>query len=476
MAASTPAVALPKALTFDQLQKYKNANFGEFTNAFNTNNYGFKTLDDFASAHYNKFGIDEITAGSRTNPFLEAPAPTPPPAVTAPPPPVEPPAAPAGAPASGGYSQADLDASIASAMAKYAPPAPPVVEKVAVDPVKPVIEKVKESETSQGRLSGMLKQGSPYLDQAVSLARDEMNGRGLLSSSMAAGAATGAAIGAAKDFAMQDSTLFANQRLANQQQSNEMLNANANRGLDAGKFNAGSQNEFSMAGYKAKLDTSLTALTSALRSTEMKVGAGLDMMKMKYGADLDITKMNIGQGLDLEKMRVAQINDLAKMGVGQGMDLEKMRVGQGFDMEKLAAANGYDLNKMGIANDYETQRLILSNDLDVASKEKLLGISFKYDELARSSTTAASYIGNNVTEINRILSDPNIPLDQKQQLVDKTNENTSNALKILDAIYKADFGNLMPPAPPAPPPPPAAPAAPGVADQNGNPAQGGGYG
>ena len=77
------AASPPKALTFDQLQKYKNANFGELNTAFNANNYGFKSLDDFANAHYTNFGLNEISSGARSNPFeavAAAPAPTPTPA------------------------------------------------------------------------------------------------------------------------------------------------------------------------------------------------------------------------------------------------------------------------------------------------------------------------------------------------------------------------------------------------------------
>lgn len=438
------AVNPPKALTFDQLQKYKNANFGELNTAFNANNYGFKSLDDFANAHYTNFGLNEITSGARANPFAEAtaaPAPTPTPA---------PPS-----PAAAGITQQQLDASIGAALERFQPAAAPPAPALAAAPtVTPVTNTVREEDTSAGRLQKMLAEDGAYIQQARAQARDEMAGRGLLSSTMAANAGQQAAIAGARDFALQDSNLLANQQLANQETLNNVATANANRALDLSKFNAQSANEFTALGYKARLDSSLAALQSSLRGAENASAADLDMMKAKYGADLDLVKLGAAHGLDMQRLAQAQRNDLEKLGVAQGMDLEKMRIGQGLDLEKLSVANNYDLGKLAIANDYETQRLILGNQLDVASKEKLAEVSYKYDQLTKTSQTAASFVAQHITDVNKILQDPNIPKEQKQQLIDQTLNNLGASMKMLDGIYKADFAGLIP----VVPPPAAAPA------------------
>lgn len=437
--ATTPQV--PKALTFDQLQKYKNANFTEFNNAFNQNNYGFKNLDDFASAHYQNFGMNEIGSGARANPFVDpdpapaqpAPAPAPAPAPSLPPAPAVAPAAP---PAAAPVSQGDFQAGVQQAVSSGTAAAPVVAPK-------PVTKEVDKSKTSAGLLNEMLRGDSDYLKLAKGEAMEEMSGRGLLSSSMAAGAATNAAIGAAKDFAMQDSNLYANQQLANQ------------------KY----ENDFALTGYESDLQKQLAAVTSALKGNEMRLGASLDretardvasldLMKMRYGADLDIAKMGVAQGFDMEKLAFAQRADLEKLGVAQGFDIEKMRIGQGFDLEKLASANQYDLGKMAKANDYETQRLILGAQLDTDQKIKLAEITFRYDGLTRSSATASSFVAQHLTDVNRITSDPNIPVEQKQQLIDKALDALGQSMKVLDGIYKADFAGLVPTVPAAP----AAPA------------------
>ncbi|MFP4138780.1 MAG: hypothetical protein ACLFSR_10490 [Halomonas sp.] len=62
-----------------------------------------------------------------------------------------------------------------------------------------------ESDTSAGRLNQMLGSGSSLMKRAATQGRQQAQQRGLLNSSMAAGAAQGAMIDRAQPFAMQDS-------------------------------------------------------------------------------------------------------------------------------------------------------------------------------------------------------------------------------------------------------------------------------
>jgi len=89
--------------------------------------------------------------------------------------------------------------------------------------------KVDESITGAGRLDKMLKSDSPLMKRAETQGKQYANTRGLLNSSMAAGASQGAMIDAATPIAAQDSNNLMRSALSGQQldQENQMVDTKA---------------------------------------------------------------------------------------------------------------------------------------------------------------------------------------------------------------------------------------------------------
>lgn len=470
------------AMTADQAKSYF-ANYKDVADAFTANNYGLDQTG-FANAHYTNYGGKE---GRTWAPLAAAtPAPTTPPAQPAAQTPQQ-----AANPA---LTAADVNGIVANAMksSQANAPAPPPVAQAAAPQVAPVTTEVDPTKTAFGLVNANLASDSTYLGQARKLANEEMAGRGLLSSSMAAGAATGAAINAAGQLAVPDAQIYANQRLANQTAQNTVNLANAGNQVDVSKFNAGAANTVSNLGYQNQLTQSTAVLQGTIAAalsqqalgqdltkmgvaqtydlSKMNYGAALDITKMKYGADLDLTKLAVGQGYTMDQLAQVQANDLAKIGVNFGNSIEAMKIGAGLDLTKLAAANGYDKEKMALANDYEIQRLVKSSELDVSAKTTLLALSYKYDSLTKSSQFAAGFVGQKLTDINKILADPDIsnespgkdasgnPLPSpKWQLADQIANQMSNSMASLDKIYGTNLGpsfaaEQTPAATPAPTP------------------------
>lgn len=77
------------------------------------------------------------------------------------------------------------------------------------------------------QLTGLLDKGGDYMKRAETKALQVQNQRGLLNSSMAVGAAQGAAIDAALPIAQQDAGTYATQQLNNQQYQNQQRQFNA---------------------------------------------------------------------------------------------------------------------------------------------------------------------------------------------------------------------------------------------------------
>lgn len=115
---------------------------------------------------------------------------------------------------------------------------------------------VSNNATVQGRMEGLLSQGSQYMKLAESKANEVSNQRGLLSSTMAVGAAQRANIEAALPIASQDAATFdlrerSNQGYLNQAdqfnagQDQQMELANMESENQAGQFNAGASQQAS---------------------------------------------------------------------------------------------------------------------------------------------------------------------------------------------------------------------------------------
>ena len=496
--AAAPAVSNPGFMSADA-QAYYDRNpdvkaawdaQGQYTQGLNPT--------QFAQQHFENYG----EGGSQKNEHrLWGVQPTTPAAPTVPaPPPVVTPPPPAAAPAPAGYNAADIQRMFETFAAKNKVDAP-VVSKAEYNPAIAVTRDVDPLQTNRGLIESLLSENGQYMQNARAIAADTANSRGLLSSSMAAGAGSAAAIAAAAPIAGADAGLFAGQNALNQNAQNTANLANASNELSMSQFNAGAQNTVQNMGYQSQLNQSSQLLqgniASALQTqgasedltkmavgqtydlAKMNYGDALDIGKMKYGHELDLNKMSVGQGYtlqqlqqvqandllkmglaqtnDLAKMGLAQTNDLAKMGVGNGYDIQKMNIGAGLDLNKLAAANGYDIQKMGMANDYEIQRLVRASELDTASRTTLMAISYRYDGLTRSSQFAAGLVGQKLTDINRVIADPNISNDSpgkdaagnplpspKQQLINQITDSLQTSMAGLDVIYGTKLGPSFP--------------------------------
>lgn len=103
----------------------------------------------------------------------------------------------------------------------------------------PTVGAFDESKGVAGRTAALIAQDSPIMQQARTQAAQAANRRGLLSSSIAAGAGEAAVLDRAVPIANADANLFGQQRLANQNAINSAGQFNAN--LGAGQRNAEAQ-------------------------------------------------------------------------------------------------------------------------------------------------------------------------------------------------------------------------------------------
>lgn len=458
-----PAPSTPKYLSKDQLDTYLNANYGELSNAFSQvgSQYGFTNLNDFANAHYINHGANEIASGQRSNPFATAPTPAPAPAPAPAPPPAT-----------------DYAALIANAMKAAgvgaqppATPPPPAAVQAPTVAYTPVSAQVNQStDTAAGQIQRLLAEGSPVLDRARSLAEQRANSRGLINSSIGAGAGTAAMIDAAAGIGTSDAGIYSQQRLANQDAANQMELARGNSTTQVGLANARAQNDFGLAGYNNQLEMGRMGYDSQLGLVRGVFDAGVGEQKDYRTADLN--DRNDARSSDRAFMNQSRLNeqsfgfdrqlgeetDLRREGIAnrarkdeQGFATAERLAGQQFQTgERIAGqefASGENLaNRLFQANENALARA-------VTQEEGRLGRAFTAEEnrLTREASREAASRGLSgqiaaqaSIDVARILADPNIDKDNKPGLIDTAWKNARTAQSAVDGVNGTNFADIFP--------------------------------
>lgn len=135
---------------------------------------------------------------------------------------------------------------------------------VGIDPEKRAVDAAKE--TVSGQLDALLAKDSSYVARARAGAAQTANSRGLLNSSMAAGAGEGAAIDAALPIANADAQTYQAASRDNQAAGNTALQTNADAANKALLFNAESQNQFAMQGLRGEQSKELADIEASYKT------------------------------------------------------------------------------------------------------------------------------------------------------------------------------------------------------------------
>lgn len=135
---------------------------------------------------------------------------------------------------------------------------------VGIDPEKRSVDAAKE--TVSGQLDALLAKDSSYVTRARAGASQTANSRGLLNSSMAAGAGEGAAIDAALPIANADAQTYQTAARDNQAAGNAALQVNSEAANKAMLFNADAQNQFAMQGLRGEQSKELADIEASYKT------------------------------------------------------------------------------------------------------------------------------------------------------------------------------------------------------------------
>ena len=225
---------------------------------------------------------------------------------------------------------------------------------VGVDPERRSVDAAKE--TVSGQLDALLAKGSPLIDRSRAGAMQTANKRGLINSSMAAGAGEAAAIDAAMPIATADAQTYTTAARDNQSVGNAALQYNADAVNKTATNNADAFNKSSQLAQAGRQDQALATLRG-------KIDTGLQELKGTQSAEL--------ASIEADYKTLMQTSQSATDVYKQSLDAISKVIGD-VNMNaatKATAINGYlgwmksNLTLLGSINGVDLTKLLNFNNV-----------------------------------------------------------------------------------------------------------------
>lgn len=300
------------------------------------------------------------------------------------------------------------------------------------------------TDTVGGQITTLLDQSNPYITRARDRANIVSNERGLINSSIAAGAGEAAAIDAALPIATHDANTYNQNRLTNLGYVNQAGSQNAQLETQTNQFNATQQNTGDLEVYRQ--------------------GAGLVGRQMEIDS---AAKLQEGQQAFTAKENAAQREFTAGQNTAQ-REFEAAQAAAKRDWDEMMANTAFN-NQLTLQEKQqawtEAQNLA-QRAFDAAQRQLDRDLQLALDK-ARSSQTGQAAVSNALinyqSQAATILADPNMTPEVKQQQLAKLSEVMKSSLSAIAKIYGVDVSDILSPtapndaktgnAPGQPPPP-----------------------
>lgn len=325
--------------------------------------------------------------------------------------------------------------------------------------VSPEMWNVDANQLTSENLNKLLSEGSSYLDLARTGAAQTANARGLLNSSMAAGAGEAAAIGAALPIAQSDASVYADAAKTNTGAKNT-----------ANMFNAGEKNKFGLqaaqnafAAAQANLDRaqqialadkSIAAQMALQKAQQDFAGAqnALDRAQQTALQDSRISAEMAMQGKSLSSAeKIAAGNNATTLAASAANNASSEKIAAGNNATSLAAtalSNEGALERTKYTTDASTAtaaaelaaRMKMNGDNNAAAFERTMAsidAGYKTTYLSTISTYNTGYT-NYVNQVNAM----DIPTDAKTSLINAATAVYDDNVAITNAMF-TDLPNLF---------------------------------
>lgn len=232
---------------------------------------------------------------------------------------------------------------------------------------------VGNDQTVQGQLKGIIDQDSPLQQQAKTRSMQDMNARGLLSSSMAVGAGQGAVIASALPIAQQDAQTFGNASRFNAEATNR-----------AAEFTAGAKNTGLIESARMGLNAEQSNQRSSLDRQMQQAG----FAQQTAVQSADIANQKAMQGASFQQQTAVQATDIAAQSQRQIADIQAQAAQQGRQLTAQEQAQIRDLqNQQGMQKaSFGQQKDIQATDIVAQAQRQVADIQAQAAQQGRQLT------------------------------------------------------------------------------------------
>lgn len=216
----------------------------------------------------------------------------------------------------------------------------------------------EDNRTVEQRLNGLLASDSDYIKMAQAAGTRTAGRRGLVNSSIAAGAAHGAAIERALPIATADAQIAAQKSLAGQDAAAQMarLKESAASQMQQLQTQLAQADESQKREIQAQMER-LTASTEA-EAARLSQAAGYDMERLHAQAGIDLVR-DAAQATNAQDLaRVQGVIQSALQSQGNTEQIQRMGVDLSNQLAVTAAQLQNDLSKIAAAGNEDVRRLV----------------------------------------------------------------------------------------------------------------------
>ncbi|WP_020409802.1 hypothetical protein [Hahella ganghwensis] len=265
--------------------------------------------------------------------------------------------------------------------------------------------------TVSGQLTGLLSQDNPYMKRAEQNALRTANSRGLLNSTMAVGAAHGAAIDAALPIAQQDAATYHDQSKTNQAYSNQSLQYNATNEQNMTLANMDATNTASQFNSTNEQNMNLANMDSQNQANQFNASNEQNMTQANMDSENQANQFNAQQQSATSLANAGMENEANQFNQAMQADFYNQ------DQQRMHADYMAKL-------DYQIQSGLL--DKEVAS-------NLRGQYLKNMENTLAGY----AQDVKDIMTDPNIKASDRQKLIDQVIAMRDADIQFTQSLYSA---------------------------------------
>lgn len=305
------------------------------------------------------------------------------------------------------------------------------------------------TETMQGQLSSIMAKDNPLMRLARTSATQQMAQRGLINSSMAAGAGTAAMLDKALPIAQQDSQIYSNRALANQDATNQQ-----------NQFNTAQTNDV----YKFGQDV---AARYGLQTAQQQFEAGQNAAQREFQ-----TGERLGtQGFQESMANLAQQNELARMSQAQLYNMEQLGSQQAFQQRiAVLEQSGMDyrqareltsremlaaMEQAGITNRFDKELALKAEQFNVEQYNlerrqiqendaalQRLNLQIEANKAQIPTTFAANISNTTMAGVNAVMADPNMSPEAKQTAINNLVSYANSQINWAEKVYGTTIPDL----------------------------------